>query len=199
MFEQSIIKEINLREGERVKAVIRPSYFAWFWPIFFAGFLILLAFFLIYPLFQRGIWGAAIFAGLLFFGLFLAWRIFVSHFFTALVLTSSRLVDFEQKGFFGRTVSSALFSKVEDAVYEKRGILGAIFNLGDVVVSLSGSQTKIKLAKVRNARSAAEEIIFRQKKFLAGPQTDLEKEAKRLLVKIKNKVGDEEFRRLISD
>jgi len=198
MADSAILKYIKLKDYEEIKEIIRPSTWSYFWQILIIIFLIILPFFLIYPLFQMKTTGIIIFSVLIVVSLFFAIRTYFTYYFTALVLTNIRIIDMAQKGLFNRSVSSALYSKVEDVYSQSRGLFKTILKTGNVYINLSGKRTvKLKFQNVKYPQQMVDKIIFLQEDFLKN--TPNHSNAEYLLRKIKRKIGPEEFDKLISD
>jgi len=193
------LKNIGLKEGEEIRYLIRRSLWSYFWRLLLSAVLIILSFFLMYPLFKSGWWGIGGFGALLLFGLVLFLRTFSSYYFTVFVMTNFRIIDVDQNGFFNRVASAVLYSKIQDVSYEARGVVGAIFRLGDVYIDfLNKQKIQLKLTTVRNPQMIVSNLLALQDDYLRESGYD-DAEAKILLNKIKLKIGREAFNKLIAD
>ena len=143
-----LTKRFNLRPDEQVVAVIRRSVLAYAGPIALALFSLFLAFFLIVPLFARGRFGTALFALLIVLGVYLAFRALWFWYWTAFIVTNSRIIDTDQRGVFHRRISEARFEKVEDIAIEIRGITATLFHLGTVRIQTTGGHATIEIRTV---------------------------------------------------
>lgn len=143
-----LTKRFNLRPDERVVAVIRRSILAYAGPVVLALFSLFLAFFLIVPLFARGRFGTALFVLLIILGVYLVFRTLWFWYWTAFIVTNSRIIDTDQRGVFHRRISEARFEKVEDIAIEIRGIVATIFHLGTVRIQTTGGHATIELRTV---------------------------------------------------
>lgn len=193
-------KIIGLKPGEEIRSVIRSSLWHWFWRIVPALILFLAPFFFLYPLFKIGWWGIMIFAALVVVSLILFLKVFLQFRFNAFVMTSRRLIDLEQDGFFRHYVSGFLYDRIQEVNCRSCGITNALFHTGDVYLSLVGEKKiKLKLLSVKHPEKAVSEILSRQEEFLKDSgEKDLH-QAERLLNKIRKKVGLKVFEELISD
>lgn len=195
-----LLKNINLKDNERIENIVRRSLWSWFWQIIFAAILMLLPFFLIYPLFQLGWRGVAIFALFAFCGLLLVVRIYLSYYFTVFIMTSLRIIDLERNGFFNQLVASALYSKIQEVSGQKRGIIKSFFGLSDLDITLIGEKKAgLKLINIKKADWVMSEIISMQENFLTNRRREAGEKAQYLLNKIKRRVGEDVFNRLIAD
>ena len=143
-----LTKRFNLRPDERVVAVVRRSVLAYIGPASLALLSCFLAFFLIVPLFARGRFGVSIFVLLLVLGVLMLFRTGWFWYWTAFVVTNTRIIDTDQRGIFHRRISEVRFEKVEDVSIEIRGIMATLFHLGSVRVQTSGAQSTIELRTV---------------------------------------------------
>ena len=167
MNNKRLFYRVRFKAGEKIKRVVRRSIGSWFWPAVLAALLIVSSFFFIYPLFLQGVWGAVGFCALLLAGLVLAWRTYRKHYFTALIITDRRLIDVDQRGFFGCEISEALYAKISEVYSRSGGLWGALFGWGDVYVGLSsGDNIKLKFPQIRSAGKLASEILLRQESYI---------------------------------
>jgi hypothetical protein len=143
-----LTKRFNLRPDERVVAIIRRSVLAYFGTALLALFSLFLAFFLIVPLFARGRFGTTLFVILILTGIALTFRTLWFWYWTAFIVTNSRIIDTDQRGMFHRRISEARFEKVEDIAIEIRGIVATLFHLGTVRIQTTGGHATIELRTV---------------------------------------------------
>ncbi len=90
---------------------------------------------------------AQIYTMLLVLSLFL---IFVFYYLNIQVITSIRVVEVTQEGLFDHVVSELHIDKIEDATSQTVGILGTIFNYGDVFVQTAGTVDRFEFHNVPN-------------------------------------------------
>lgn len=149
----NVAKIIEMKQGERVLRIARNFWLTYLPKWIVALLFVLLAFFLMYPLFQRGAWGIALFAALNVIGVWVAVHTLVRQYWNAFIVTNMRVVDIDQRGFFNRLVSEASFDKIQDISYSVRGVLGTIFNFGNVQLRTAGSSATLDLIHVRDPKS----------------------------------------------
>jgi uncharacterized membrane protein YdbT with pleckstrin-like domain len=145
-----LAKALNLKEGEQALYVAHQfplTYWPWIAGIFV---LLVLPFFLLFPLFAWGVWGAAIFFLLILIGLILGLRQAMKWFFNVLVITGERVIDVYQKGFFDRTVSPVPFQNIQSVSFRMKGLCQTIFKYGTVIIEMSQASAKIEARKVRH-------------------------------------------------
>ncbi len=110
---------------------------------------VILPFFFLFPLFRLG--GAGVFFFVAFLGVallfLLRWFWCWSH--TVLVITDHRVIDIEQRGFFDRIVTEAIYAQVDEVAYRIKGFFPTIFRFGTIRVQLHGSGADIEFRRVR--------------------------------------------------
>lgn len=174
-----IIKKINLKPGEEVAKVVR-RYGLILWPKILAVFLLLtLPFFFLFPLFKFGPWGAAVFCFLILLGAIYGLRTFVIWYFNALVITSQRLVDIDQRGFFERVVSEVSYEKIQDVSYRRKGIWQTIFHYGNVRIRAAGATVDLEFQNIKNPEKIQEMVadlshLDKKRSEAAGGAGDME-------------------------
>lgn len=100
---------------------------------YFAGVLLMIApFFFLFPLLKWHGWGIA--AGTLVFvaGLIIFCRTLFLWYHNVFVVTTDRILDFDQRGFFERVVSQSSFEKIQDVSLHTHGAWQTIFRYGDI-------------------------------------------------------------------
>ncbi len=88
--------------------------------------------------------------------LFLIW---VIHYLNIQIITSIRIVDISQVGLFSHTVSELHIDKIEDVTSQTTGILGTIFNYGEVFVQTAGTVERFEFCNVPNPASIEKLIL----------------------------------------
>lgn len=76
--------------------------------------------------------------------------IFVIYYLNMGVITNIRVVDITQEGLFSHVISELHIDKIEDATSETNGILGTIFNYGNVFVQTAGAIERFEFHNVPN-------------------------------------------------
>lgn len=156
MFENYFSR--NLKEDEEVIKIIRPALATYCLPFFLAIIFLLLPFFLLFLLVRWQPWGILVFFVLLIVGSFLFLRVIIVWGKHAFVLTSRRLIDFDQRGLFSKTVSETFYENIIDVSYIQRGIFSTFFRYGTIIVQTSGPKNNIELENVENPAELKEEI-----------------------------------------
>lgn len=155
----SIIRKINLKAGEEVVSVVRHYALTLWLKILGAFLLLVLPFFLIFPLFKWGYWGVGLFLILILLGIVYGAKIFAVWYYNAFIITNKKIVDIDQRGFFERVVSEAAYEEIQDVSYRRKGIWQTIFRYGDVRVKLAGAEDGFEIRNVR-APAQVEQLIY---------------------------------------
>ncbi|MDP2789567.1 MAG: PH domain-containing protein [bacterium] len=199
MFEQRLLE--NVKEGEEVLALVRRTPLVVVAPTLLVAVLIIAPFFFLYPLLKLGFFGVLVVILSVLVGVFLGLRTLWVHQLNAFILTATRIVDVDQRGFFHRVVSETTFDKVQDVSYIIKGIAATIFRYGSVVVQTAGTAANLELNGARNPQRVQELILKLQRDATSGkPEDQLSAdELLAMIQKIKSGIGEEQFRRLIAN
>ncbi|MEY4744451.1 MAG: hypothetical protein RL272_396 [Candidatus Parcubacteria bacterium] len=148
----NVPKIVRLKDDEKVLRVVR-NYWIVYAPSWALGFLcIAAAFFFMLPLFKLGWFGLGAFCALNAAGLLIAARTYMVWRWNAFVVTTHRVVDVDQRGFFSRTVSEATFDKIQDVSYAIKGVLGTLLRFGTIELQTAGNSTNLELQDVRDPK-----------------------------------------------
>lgn len=148
----NVAKIIKLRDDENVLRVVRNFWIVYAPAWTAAFFFIAAAFFFMLPLFSGGWPGVGVFAALNAVGVFVGLRTLAVWHWNAFIVTSHRVVDVDQRGFFSRTVSEATYDKIQDVSYAIKGVIGTIFKFGTIELQTAGSTTNLELQNVRDPK-----------------------------------------------
>ncbi|MBI3232362.1 MAG: hypothetical protein HYZ51_04780 [Candidatus Doudnabacteria bacterium] len=77
--------------------------------------------------------------------LFLIWLI---YYLNVQIITDRRIVDIDQVGLFHHEVSELHIENIEDVTSDVSGVLGTIFNYGDVFVQTAGTVDRFEFSDV---------------------------------------------------
>jgi hypothetical protein len=132
--------------------------------LFFASFLVLFNRFahIYIPNIYQGTFGPVtllftqVYTLFLVLSLFLIW---IFYYLGAQVITDIRIVDITQEGLFSHTVSELHIDKIEDVTSQVNGILGTLFNYGDVYIQTAGTLERFEFRNVPNP-AEIEKIIL---------------------------------------
>jgi len=157
--ENRITNKINLRSEEEIIQVVR-RYFLTLWPnIGLSLLLILVPFFFLFPLFRLGYWGVIIFFFLILSGLFYGIRKIAIWYLNVFVITSKRVIDIDQRGFFDQIISEVPHKKVKDVSCRIKGFWQTIFHYGKVRVKTSIDNLELEFSGVKNPEAVQDTIL----------------------------------------
>lgn len=157
------MEEFELEPGEHIITMVRQHLIVLFLKLLPYAFLAILPFIIapFFAMFERAADVSAVagdlsapfrfFVGLWWIFLWMAaFQLITKYFLTSWVITSHRIVDIEQLGFFGRKVSSFLLIRVQDVTTDVHGILPTLLGFGDIHVETAGSHEKFKMRGVHS-------------------------------------------------
>lgn len=148
----NVSKIVRLKDDEKVLRVVRNYGLVYAPSALFAFLLVAASFFFMLPLFKAGWWGLGAFAALNVIGLFIALRTAMVWHWNAFIVTSNRVVDIDQRGFFSRTVSEADFDKIQDVSYSIKGMVGTLLKFGTIELQTAGNATNLELQNVHDPK-----------------------------------------------
>lgn len=189
-----------LKEGEEVIRIIKEYLFSHLFTVLISLFFIILPFFLLFPLFQRGFWGVLAFFLLLLFGIGYGTRFIIVWYYNAFVITNQRIIDFDQRGLFDKTVSESTYGKIQDVSFKKKGFFSTIFNYGTIVVQTAGTNANLEIRNVFEPEKVQELITEIQKQTGQKEESKEELSATELveiLEQTKKKMGKQKFQRFL--
>jgi hypothetical protein len=67
---------------------------------------------------------------------------FIDYYLDAWIITSERIINMEQDGFFSRTISEQKFFRVQDVTSEVHGFFPTVLSYGDVFVQTAGAKER---------------------------------------------------------
>jgi hypothetical protein len=87
--------------------------------------------------------------------LLVAWAGFLSWYFNVNIISSKRIIDFDFHDLIYREVSDANLDKIEDVTHNMGGLLGIVFNFGDIYIQTAGTKPQIEFIKVPHPAQVA--------------------------------------------
>lgn len=100
--------------------------------------------------------------GVWFLGLWMgAFTIFTQYYLTVWVVTNMRIVDIRQLGFFNRTVSSFMLTRVQDVTTDTSGLMATLFHYGRLSVDTAGKEEDFAMNGIAYPEDMRD-IIMRQ-------------------------------------
>ncbi|MEK7116096.1 MAG: PH domain-containing protein [Patescibacteria group bacterium] len=141
-----------LTDDEHVKTVARRHIVTLFPRLFLALLLLVLPFFLLFPLFQWGVYGILIFFFLFGFGVVLSFRTLFLWDSDVLIVTNCRVVDVDQRGLFSRMVSEAPITTIQNISWIANGPLDSLFGMGTLRIELASGTAMIEASRISHAK-----------------------------------------------
>lgn len=152
----SIKNIVRLKEEEVIVGVIRHYPLVYAFKMLVALLLVSAPFFFMIPLFSLRPFdlpaGPVVFALSILIGLYLALRNFMVWYWNAFVLTNFRVIDVDQRGLFDRTVSEAVYDRIQDVSYHVKGVWGTMLHYGTIIVQTAGATTNLELFYVHEPK-----------------------------------------------
>lgn len=151
-----LLDKIKLSDGEKILQVVK-HWFGLLLPHFIFCFLIIVFdFFLMYYLFLQGLWGVIAFIAILVIAIVYTGRLIFLWKRNIMVLTNKRIIDWEQIGFFEQTIQELSYDDVESVEAGHKGLLGKMFNFGNLSFKIKNEEYPFVLYKVKFPVRAAE-------------------------------------------
>jgi hypothetical protein len=98
-----------------------------------------------------GLWWLAVWVG--------AFNVFTRYFLDVWVITTERIVDIHQLGFFRRQVSSFLLAHIQDVTTDVNGILPTLFGFGTIHVETAGHEERFLMSGIRDPQGLRDLIM----------------------------------------
>ena len=205
----AFLDNLILNSGEEIISVTKAHWLAVCLPFAFIVLTFLTPFFLLWPLFQLGKTGVYIFFSILLIAVFLAIRENRRWQRSALVLTSARLLWFEQKGFFDRAVTEVFYQNIQDVSYRLKGFYQTMAHFGSLSLQIAGVNERIIIKYLPNPDKIQHIILeFREQKNMSRPSSgddwwedrlsSMSKNERNIFFdKIRNQIGDEAWHNLL--
>lgn len=84
---------------------------------------------------------------------------FMDYYLDINIVTNDRILDIEQKGLFGRSVSELDLTRVQDVHSEIKGIIPTMLNYGTVEVQTAASEENFHFEQVSNPHRVRQRIL----------------------------------------
>ena len=152
-----------VKEDEEVVAIVRRYFLVFIFPMVLGSMLIIASFFLMWPMFRLGSFGVAGFGLLLLIGIYYVFKVYYEYSNNVFIITSLRIIDIDQEGFFSRTVSETNYEKIQDVSLRYKGISQTLFKFGDIIIQTAGQVANIELQDVKYPERVQQTIIELQR------------------------------------
>ena len=190
----SIESKVKMKEDEQIVSVIRRYGLTFFWSWLFSFVFIVVPFFFMFWLFQHGWWGQSLFGLPLVMGILLLVRTIFIWQRNILIITTHRVVDIDQRGFFDKVISNISYDQLEDVMGRIKGFCGTIFRYGNVTIQSGSGKVQVVVDRVKQPVYVQQEIAELHDKYINKDSDDLSTDG---VKKIINKLHDLEISELI--
>lgn len=143
------LRDIKLKEEERVLRVVNRYGPTLFWQWLIGVCFVTLAFFLMFWLFGKGVWGQVGFIALLLLGFLILFRTYYLWRKNVFIITTHRLIDVEQPTFLQRNVSEVPHDQIEDVSGTMSGLWPTMLKFGNVHVQTGNGKVLIIAERVK--------------------------------------------------
>ncbi|MBU1166857.1 PH domain-containing protein [Patescibacteria group bacterium] len=154
----------NLKDGEKVVAVIRKHWAGFLKPIIITFLILVVPFFFVIFFFSRW-WTMLIFFVWISVGLGYGLFQWFTWYFDSFVVTNKRVINIDQKRIFAKSVSEANLENIQNITYEINGLMASIFGYGTIKIETAGSETSINVSGISHPADLQELISTRQSKM----------------------------------
>jgi membrane protein YdbS with pleckstrin-like domain len=89
---------------------------------------------------------------------------FIDYYLDLWIVTTNRIIDMEQHGLFRRTSTELELFRIQDVSANITGIVGTLFNYGDVIVKTASSNLNIVFRDVPNPNKIREDLVHMSEK-----------------------------------
>jgi hypothetical protein len=165
----SIYKLPNQAPGEKIIKVIRRDFFVLFKSVllFILLLIIPLVILVVFLYGEINIWDNEFFLPLivlgasayyLFIWLFFFFN-FIDYYLDIWIITTERIIDIEQRGFFSRTISEQRISNIQDITSEVKGIVATVLKFGYLYIQTAGEKQRFVFEDVPDPDGLRDLII----------------------------------------
>ena len=84
---------------------------------------------------------------------------FIDYYLDIWIITSERIINIEQQGFFARTISEQRLDRVQDVTSETQGFFPTIFKYGNVYAQTAGAKERFFFHEIPNPDQIRDIII----------------------------------------
>ncbi|MBU1895933.1 PH domain-containing protein [Patescibacteria group bacterium] len=118
-------------------------------------------------MFKQGWWGQILFFIPLGVGIIILIRTAFLWKRNLFVITTHRLVDMDQSGFFETTISEVPYDQIEDVSGKVKGFWGTIFRFGTLSIQTGSGKVQIIVDKIKQPHHLQQDINERREKYLS--------------------------------
>jgi uncharacterized membrane protein YdbT with pleckstrin-like domain len=159
--------KLLLQPNETLELDIKTAFVVWLPKFILCAVVIVLLFLFMFPLFNEGEIGIAIFCIILFLDLFFGLRVFIKYDKTRLVITSQRVIAHKQSGLFESLTREIPIESIESVSVRVKGIFSVLFRYGKLKFETRGQAKALVFGAISKPALVQEFIygIMRDKKL----------------------------------
>jgi membrane protein YdbS with pleckstrin-like domain len=158
--------DLKLKEQERILSEVLQYGLTKIWYYFVGFFFLFSSAFFMFWFFDHDWWGISSFFLLIFLGFFIIFRNYYLWKKNIFYITTHRLIDIEQRGFFERVVSEIPYDQIEDVHGKISGLFGTIFRFGLVIIQTGNGKVKIILNNIKRPLQLQQQINEMRERYL---------------------------------
>ncbi|OGH61069.1 MAG: hypothetical protein A2848_02865 [Candidatus Magasanikbacteria bacterium RIFCSPHIGHO2_01_FULL_50_8] len=160
------VDNIELKPQEKIVREIRRFPFVHFGTYCGATLLMLIPFFFLFPLMKLHTWGVALGVVVFCAGAYIFLRTFYLWYHNVFVITTDRIIDFDQRGFFERVVSQSSWEKIQDISVHIHGASQTFFHYGDVNIKTAWGSVDLCVPSIFRPNNMQRLMLETQENFL---------------------------------
>ena len=88
-----------------------------------------------------------------------AFKVFTNYYLDLWVITTTRIVDINQRHFFNRQVSSLLLNRVQDVTIDTVGVIRSLLDIGDINVQSAGAVERFRMRGIPHPQTLRDVIL----------------------------------------
>lgn len=90
-----------------------------------------------------------------------AFNAFTSYYLNQWVITTHRIIEINQRGFFNREVSSILLNHIQDVTSEVNGLFATLLGYGTITIQSAGADTYFHMHGIENP-TALRDLVMKE-------------------------------------
>lgn len=192
----SLAKKIKLNDGEKIRDIVQRYWITYFWSWLIILMFFTIPFFFMFWLFNHEWWGQSLFFISVLVAIFLLTRTLFIWRKNALIITTHRIIDIDQRGFFEKIISDIELSDVEDVAGKIKGFWSTIFKYGTTIIEADEGRVQIIAEKIKHPEILQKNIKFLRKIYLTEDAKKLEGDIAKAITKKLHELGIEELREI---
>jgi len=174
--------KLQLEENEKIVRVVYHHPEIIIPNLVICALILLTDFFLMYFLFLQGVPGIIIFSVIILVVCFYLFRLVFLYKTNKFILTSKRLLDLEQTGFFELRINSIPYKKISSVEVIMKGLCSSLFKYGNLKIKFGKPRQVIELYKISHpvlVQSLLNEHLSNPERDLVSEEDEEEEQEKK--------------------